>query len=244
MKKKINKNKLIILVSTLVLLIIIVAGVSNLAYRLHKKNNKTDKVEEKLNMEKEAKELLYNNFIIGYMLEDDVETGEGELVIDGDPTVYYAVTDPLLKDIHTLEDINNLIDENLNDLTAVRVNKLMKSDYANKYVSNGKTLYVSKTNNGCAVSPFGLIDKDKIEYSNYEGNIYAIYNNVPYQVQYDDNQKLKARALWFKCSEALSYTNTGLEDVYDPGNIPEDVQQIMDNRVTDTTTEKVENGEN
>lgn len=249
-KRKINKNKLIILIGIIILLIIIVAGISVLTYKITHKTSEKDGEKESLNVEREAKDLFYNNFLIGYMLSDDVQTGDGELIIEGDPTVYYAVTDPLLKDIHTLEDLKNLIDDNVDDFTAVRINKLMNSEYANQYASNGKTLYVSKTTNGCSVSPFGVLDKSKIVYRNYEDNIYAVYDNVPYQVYYDANNDLKARALWFNCSEAISYTNTGAEDVYSPDNLPNDVQEALDNRVTDESNEgnvpedNNENGEN
>ena len=236
-EKKINKNKLLIIISAVVLLLIIIIGVVVLAIKIQKRDgNSKNKPLSQEDVEKNVKNLFYNDYLISYILEDDVKVGEGTLTIEGEDVVYYAVDDPLLKDIKSPTDIYNLIKETLFSEAVVRTMKLMESEYANQYISQGDTLYVSKTANPCSIYK-SEIDKSKIEYQLMDGNMYAIYDNVPYQGYYDEDKKtIKASTLWFACSKNFSNTGTGKDDVYDPNyeEEQEDNQEEQNN----------ENGEN
>lgn len=249
-KKKINKNRLIIFICALVLLVIVVAGVVVLALKIKNKKNEPAKLTGE-SLEKRAKDVFYNNYLISYILQDDVETGEGTLTIEGDPNVYYAVTDPLLNDIHTPEDINKLIDDNLSTEGEIRANKLLESQYANLYVSHNNTLYVKKSENLCSVYEEGKVDYSKISYTKDGNNIFVTYNNVPVRIRLnDDKNVLEAPTLWFACSRGFNYTDLSKDGQYDPNNIIEDEEtnnespSESEQSSENNTNQDIENGEN
>ncbi len=217
-KKKIKANMAIIISCIVVFLVVAIGVVILSVNKIKNKNNDSNKTENKpaLKEEGKAKELLYNNYLISYILEGDVEIGEGTLGIEGDPNVYYAVVDSRLQNIHSLSDIYSLIDNNLFDEAAIRARKLMESAYANQYVSSGDTLYVKKMDSPCAINENEPLDKDKIEYNKIDDNIYAIYDTVPFQGYYDDENNLKAYTLWFACSDNFSNTEITKDSVYNP----------------------------
>ena len=144
MKNKKQKNVIIITLVAVVLLLLVVAGVIVLANKIKNKNENKNKEGNTANVSEESrvKEVYYNNYLISYIIEGDVQTGEGKLRIDGDPNVYYAVTDYLLEDFHSIEDINKLIDDTLYYEAAIKAYKLMDSEYSNKYTEYDGTLYV------------------------------------------------------------------------------------------------------
>lgn len=217
-KMKISKNKLIIIISVVVLLVIVVTGVAILANKINNKQKEENKNEgtPAVSIDKQTINTLYNNFLIAYILQGDVQTGSGTLTIEGDSNVYYAVTDPLFENIHTLADIKELINDNLLDYITIRVDKLMNSEYANQYTSTENTLYVKKTINTCSVSPFGNLEKERIEYSKREDKNFAVYERVPYEAVTDEDGSLKASAMWFGCSQAINYTDIDKDSTYDP----------------------------
>lgn len=234
-EKRLNKNKIIIIVCILILLIVIITGVLVLIYKINKKSdNNAENESSTASIETKVIDKFYNNFLIAYILQADVKTGEGTLTINGDPYPYYAVTDPILENIHSIDDISNLIEDTLRTESVIRVNKLLKSEYANQYINTDNTLYVRKTPYVCEVSPFGNIEKDKIQYSN-EGNAnYAIYDDVPYEIITDKDGKLKTDGMWFGCSQSVNYTHIDKESEYDPNKEPDNM--LIDDEI-------VENGE-
>ena len=236
-KKKINKNKLIIIIGAAILLVIVVAGIAILAHKIDNKKKEEKKKEETAEkMDKQAVDTFYNNFLIAYILQGDVQTGNGTLTIEGDSNVYYAVTDPLLQNVHTVADIKEIINDSLIYYAAIRVDKLMNSAYANQYMSRDNTLYVKKTANICDVSPFGNLVKDNIEYAKRDDRHYVVYENVPYEINVDEDDNLRAGAMWFGCSRAVNYIDIDKESVYDP-NKELDLGP-------DSEVENMENGEN
>lgn len=229
-KKDINKNKIIIALCAIVLLLLVIVGVVVLANKINNRekdkageNAPTAKAEEEM-----AKDLLYNNYLISYILEGDVEIGEGKLNIEGNPTTYYAVTDPLLADIHSIGDIYDLIDNDLTAIAAVRARKLMQSEYANQYTSRNDVLYVSKIAEPCEIYEGGPLDKSKMKYRVDGDSVFAVYDNIPYMGLYDDDNKLKADTLWFACSKAFSNTKTDKDDIYNPNANAENNNAAVD----------------
>lgn len=247
-KKKKNNSKLIIICSAIVLLLAIALGVLALIYKIDKREKEKKKVENdpiaQKKPEDKAKDMLYNNYLISYILEGDVQIGEGTLTIEETGEVYYAVTDILLSDIHTISDIYKLIENNLTDDAAARARKLMESPYANQYTYNDDTLYVIKTAAPCAINGDEPIEKDKAEYRLDGKNTYIVYKNIPYQGYYDEKSYLKASTLWFACSLNFPHTKTGKDDVYDPNYVPEDYVEIEPNTEGQDTSKLDENGEN
>ena len=67
-------------------------------------------------------------------------------------------------------------------------------------------------------------------------NLFVIYNNIPQQVYYDENQDLKASTLWFLCSAGFADTEISKDGVYTPTDYPPTESQENNNMI--------ENGEN
>ena len=221
MKNKKQKNVIIITLVAVVLLLLVVAGVIVLANKIKNKNENKNKEGNTANVSEESrvKEVYYNNYLISYIIEGDVQTGEGKLRIDGDPNVYYAVTDYLLEDFHSIEDINKLIDDTLYYEAAIKAYKLMDSEYSNKYTEYDGTLYVKKKENPCNILDGETLDKDKIEYRKVDNSLYAVYNTVPVPVEYDQQKNLKAYTLWFTCFDNFTNIGTGKDDVFNPEDV-------------------------
>ncbi len=222
MKKNINIKNLviIILVVIFVILLLITIYLYNIKnYKESINNNVSDpaNTEEKDDKvrEKALIDALYNNFLISYILEGDIQIGDGKLVIDNENEPYYAVNDYLLEDIHSLSDINQLIDNNLLDLTAIKAAKIRESEYANQYIFSKNTLYVKKTKTPC----FRTEEKLDLSSNNYrilDDGLSIVYKRVPYTFRIDKDKNIKANTLWFTCIKDIGSIKTGKEDRFEP----------------------------
>ena len=166
-KRQLNVKLITIIVLVLILLsLLATAGYLLLNEDKNPEENIPENTEKTNNNseEEQAKDVFYNIFLITYILEGDVKVGDGKLTINDDDEPYYAVSDYLLNDIHSLSDINKLIDDNLLDAAAVRTRKIMESSYANQYTYNEDILYVKKTKDPCKNVAGGEPDKNKTEY--------------------------------------------------------------------------------
>ena len=145
---KFINSKIIII---LVLLILLVVGFD--LYLINKKGNSSESEkkpvkENKLTaVNKELKELAYDNYIYSYLVQGDVKTSDGYVTVEG--ITYYAVDDEVLKDINTLEDISALV-ERLFDgaLVSMYLNYFNDEQY-NNYIYTDNHLYVKKGSGIC-----------------------------------------------------------------------------------------------
>ncbi len=225
MNKKLNVKYLVIIVLTVIFVILL--GINIYLYVIKKpdnkevantnneSNNSTTEIDENSRVE-ELKQALYNNFLIAYIIDGDIQVGDGELIVDGSDESYYAVTDYLLQDIHSLSDINDLINNNILDITATRIAKIQESDYANQYAVSKNTLYVKKTKTPCFRTDQKL-DLSSNKYRLLEGDSLSIvYERVPYTFRLDDDGNIKANTLWFTCVKDIGSIKTGKDDKFEP----------------------------
>ncbi len=217
MKSGKNKKKLIIIIISIVCVLALIAGaVVYLVIKNNKPKEKENPTEyNEKDVEEQVRNAFYNNFLITYILEGDIQVGEGTLRIDGSDDVYYAVTDYLLEDIHDISDINDLITNNLTPAAEVRARKVMSSSYANQYMSQNDVLYVKKTATPC----FRLeekVDMNIAEYKVIDNRLFTVYNNVPYEVSKDEDGKYTASTLWNTCIKDFGSIGIGKEDEFIP----------------------------
>ena len=217
MKKKVNIKVIIVII--LIILVLILLIINAILYAYNKNNNKTSESNntvENANQtlengltEDDFKNTFYNNYLLTYILEGDIQIGSGTLKTSEDGEVYYAVTDYLLEDIHSLEDINKLINDNIDSFGVARIRKIMESSYSNKYIAANNRLYVKKR----------LEEKVDISHIQYElrgeDNI-VIYERVPYTFVFEENKKPKATRLWFTCIKDFGGIGIGKDDVFEP----------------------------
>ena len=206
-----KKYKLIIILSSLFVLLFMVVGIVVISNRIKKNDNKTADPKEELNTrDNELKDNVYNNFLIAYLLEADIKTGDGTLTIAGEDGVYYAVTDYLLENIHSLNDINDLIDKTLDDTTIIRAKKFMKSEYSNQFTQSDGVLYVKKSISPCTVNRGEPVDRSKLTINSSNGRTSVYYNSLPYTPYEDQNNKIKSSSLWFNCMP--NFNRIGLDE--------------------------------
>ena len=226
-----KKYKLIIVLSSILLVLFIIAGIVVISKRINKTdspNNNVSNKEEGYSEEQQLKDILYNNFLIAYLLEADIKTGDGTLTINGEQGVYYTVTDYLLENIHSLKDINDLIEENLDDVTIIRTKKFMQSEYSNKFTESNGVLYVKKSISPCEVNNNEDITKDNISVSIQKDRYTLFYKGIPYSPYKTDDNKIKVSTLWFNCMPNFTKIGLDADSYYDHDAVYEDETQVIE----------------
>lgn len=220
MKGKLNIKTIIIIILFIILVFMSIAAIylyTNNDNESHNnssnENNSTEEITE--TVETKFKNAYYNNFLITYIIEGDIKTGEGTLKIEGSDDEYLAVDDFLLKDIHSLEDINNLIEDNLTEIATSRTIKVLESSYSNKYAVKNNTLYVKKNDNPCFKTEEN-IDMSKAEFVDEDGKQFLVYNRVPVSFIIEDDGKAKSSSLLYTCIKNFVTIKTGKNDVFEP----------------------------
>ena len=210
-----NKNLIIIILSIVVIILAIGMGITGFIKSLDKTSNTSDNInneikEDDLEIKKqESLDSFYNNYLITYFLENDIEVNNEDFIINNSNT-YYLVTDDivnnLLKDIHSEKDFNNLLEKTFNDETIInKIKNYMKSNYSNSYLNKDGKLYVKKGLETCNVNNGVKLEKSNLYISNPGDIDYVIYGRSQdespkvYPLPRDENGKIIVSYLWFNC---------------------------------------------
>lgn len=190
-------NKKMIIGIILVLIILIAVAVYLTFFR---KADKT--IEKKYAISNEqAGDIFYNNVLISYIIEGDVQVGEGTAINPVNGKTYYAVNDPAFANIKNFEDINKLIENNISgDRAPLLFNKLYSSDY-NIYMSFDNNLYVIKKDNPCTDIPMDSFNKDRVSISSQEDKMITLAYDSEALGIYNENDKWVARSIYYTCDE-------------------------------------------
>lgn len=185
--KKKRKNNILIII--LVVIFIILVAVAILLFN-NKNKDKEEVPEEKAKFnEKMASDFLFNSMLISYIIEGDVQIGDGTTKNMSTGEIYYAVNDEYLKNITGLNDITDLITDNYVDYIASYLLEKAASESSNKYISFANQLYIQKKDSPCDKIPISE-PRDKVKYTINDDLAIVTWNtDEELQVYFDENSK-------------------------------------------------------
>lgn len=141
--KFINVKTIIVLV----VLIILVVGFDLYLVNTKNGNTKPDNNKTTTTVNSKLKELAYKDYLVTYILMGDVKTSEGYIEMDG--ITYYVVDDELFKDINSIDDITNIIEDTFDEPHAVYFMNYLHDENYNNYLVSNNHLYIKKGSNLC-----------------------------------------------------------------------------------------------
>ena len=195
-KKKKEENKRIILFIILGFALGLIVGSTLFLMSHFKKKHSEENISgEVLNDEKIA-EYLNNNYKLSYLLTGDIKVSEATIKLND--LTYYGLDDPLLEDIRTYEDIENLFKNNYLEGEVKIFLEYLNNENYNRYISFDNKLYVLKRNNPCKK----FIEKPseyKIATMN-ENEVLVDGSTWGFSIYKNDNKWLMS-TLNFKCEE-------------------------------------------
>ena len=182
MKKYILKNKKII-IFIIVGVIILICCFVLIAIGILKKDNPNQKVNQNNKLTNaEIEKLITNNYLYSYLMQGDVKVGE--TYAENNDKKYYIVVDELLKDITSIEDINELIE---NTFTSYRIPTCyteINESKNNEYLEINDMLYVYKKN---VCENFPKLEINNLIQTEVEDGIWIDYDYIGFKLENEDN---------------------------------------------------------
>lgn len=237
-KIKFNKKTVLIVIISFVVLLL---GIASFWFF------NTDMMKKKLVKfnDEIAKNKLYDNYLISYLLMGDVKVSdEGIKADDGD--MYYLVTDPIIKKakINSLGDFWKLVEDNLSEIE--RVNYYISLDNTNTYISDSRGLFLKKGEKKCELIDNLKIDKKDFSYKKKDEYNVGYYKGInDFSVAFTQNKcddfQYKLFGLMFACD--YFYIDTDQSSINKQDN---DNKQTIGTESTDDkqTTDKEQSNEN
>lgn len=184
MKDKENKKKYIklIAIGIMIIAIILLIAVSTALIFVNKKEEAPIPVLT----DEQAIDYFYNNYLISYLIEGDVQVGEGTLTVKETGEKYSAVSDEKLKNISSSEDITDLVIKTLRNDDANKALDMLADENYNNYVTVGGQLYIKKTSKICKENLPDVNKKGIVVDTRNEKLINLSYENYPNMIYFDD----------------------------------------------------------
>ena len=182
MKKYILKNKKLIIFLTIGVIILICCFVLIAIGILKKDNQNKDQNENNKVTNAEIEKIITNNYLYSYLMQGDVKVGE--TYAENNDKKYYIVVDELLKDITSIEDINELIE---NTFTSYRIPTCyteINESKNNEYLEINDMLYVYKKN---VCENFPKLEINNLIQTEVEDGIWIDYDYVGFKLENEDN---------------------------------------------------------
>ena len=211
-----NKNKNLIIIILCVVVLLLAISIGSISYiKSLKDNSNSNNTFKEENHEVSEEELIqdainvaYNNYLLTYLMEADINTSE-ESIKDKDNNTYYLVNDSTFPNITSLNDLDTIIDNTFTKDTNNNVKSFLKSEHSNKYlVQNGK-FYVKKSLETCNVNNGIEVKKENFNAELIDTNAHVYYqdleNKMIYTYQFPiDNNKVKSSILLYNCNPNFS----------------------------------------